>query len=130
MHRHVAVRAAPRAQGADAGLLLGQVDQVEIDAEGADQGPQVLEAELAEPVAEPPGGLGRGVGAEVLRRGADLLDERERVLAREPPDGPAEQVAEEMDVAAERFERLWLHERPRRWPALPRPRGAGRIGPS
>jgi hypothetical protein len=97
--------------GADAGLLLGQVGQVEVDTEGTDQGPQVGQAEFAEPVAEPPGRLGRGVGAEVLGRGADLLDQRVGVLPRQPADRLAQQPAEQVDVATESFQRLGPHAR-------------------
>ena len=98
------------ADGADAGLLLGQVDQVEVDAEGADQGPEVGQAELTQAVAEPPGLLQRGVRPEVLRRRPDLLDEVERVLARQSPDRLAEQAAERVDVVAESFQGLGPHD--------------------
>jgi hypothetical protein len=61
-------------EGPDAGLLLGQVDQVEIDAEGADQRPQLGQVELAEAVAEPPRLLDRRVGPQLLGLPADVLD--------------------------------------------------------
>ena len=52
-------------QGADAGLLLRQVDQVEIDAEGADQGAQRRQVEAVEPVAQPPRLLHRRAGPQL-----------------------------------------------------------------
>ncbi len=96
-------------EGPDAGLLLGEVDQVEIDAEGADQRPQLGQVELTEAVAEPPRLFDRRVGPEPLGRPADLLDQVEGLRPGEPADRPAEQAPEPVDVGAECFEGLGLH---------------------
>ena len=54
------------AEGPDAGLLLGQVDQVEIHAERPDQGPQRRQLEPAEAVTEPPRLLHRGAARNLF----------------------------------------------------------------
>ncbi len=92
------------ADRANPGLLLGQVGQIKIDAERPDQRPEVRQTQFPQPVAEPPGRLGRRVGPEVFRRRADLLDQRERILARQAANRLTKQPAEKArDVAAESF---------------------------
>ena len=65
----------PPAERADAGPLLSQVDQVEIQAEGTGQRPQLGKIHRGQSVAELAGRFERRGQAQLLRRGADLFDQ-------------------------------------------------------
>ncbi len=84
---------APGAQFAAAVHLLGDVGEVEVGGEGADQLGGGGEVGVAE---EPGGGLAVGAG-----QGAHLFDEVQQLLAFLADEGLAEEVAEAADVGAQ-----------------------------
>ena len=83
-------------------MLLGDIDELEIDREGADQTDGFIEAEAAEQFLESSFGRRRMVLSQLLAQRAHALFRLEQPLAAEPFQGFAQQIAEAMNVGAER----------------------------
>ncbi len=92
--------ALPLAQDADAVLLFGQVDQLEVGGEAAGDEFGFGRVELADDGGQASVDGRVGLHAPGLGQGADALFQLEDLDARLPPDDVAEDVAEEVDVFA------------------------------
>jgi hypothetical protein len=104
-------------------VLLGQVDQVEVDREGAHQAEQLAQAEPVDPLAQ--GALGLSVVPVAQRdRGlADLLDDLEERPTALLAHDVAEQPAEQPNVVPQVIDRLTRRHRE----ISVRPNGGGMV---
>ena len=99
----------PLAQHAEALVLLGEVHQVEIGGEGADEKAALVEAEPVRAGAQAAAGLAEVVAvlahrrAHLLGGGSVLLHEREAGLAFLLPQHVPEEPAQRVDVGAQRI---------------------------
>ncbi|MFO0909923.1 MAG: hypothetical protein U0794_16505 [Isosphaeraceae bacterium] len=89
---------SPLAQRTNASTLLGQVDEVEIDAERADKGAERGQLQPRKLVAQPTRQRDFRGAAKFLRGCAHFLDELIGLVARESADRLTEEIAEQVDV--------------------------------
>jgi hypothetical protein len=96
--------------GPDPSLLLGQVDEVKINAESPDQSPEITQPQLSQTVTKTPGLLGRRVASKVFGRRANFLDKFKSLFTGQTSDRLAQETAEKMDIAAKSFQGLGPHD--------------------
>ena len=111
-------RRGPLAQAPDALLLLGQVGELEVEAEGPDEAPRPPRVDPVEDGAQrPPLRRSLPVRRSSMVAAPDALDERQEVLALLLHDDLAQERAEQLDLARERVARA---------ARVPMPRGSAR----
>ena len=95
-------RARTLAHATDAMLLLGQVGEVEVEAEGPDELLDPIIGELLEDGPEAALACGRARCPDVARQPPDALDQVQQLFAGLLSDDLPEQGPQELDLARER----------------------------